>query len=55
MRYFCTECLRGNFGDECNKTCHCKDGTECDHISGHCHSGLCDPGWLLPTCSEGIR
>ena len=41
------------YGEECNKTCNCRNQTEvCDKRSGRCTSG-CPNGWIGDVCDQG--
>ncbi|XP_041375023.1 multiple epidermal growth factor-like domains protein 6 [Gigantopelta aegis] len=43
-------CDPGTFGANCGQFCHCQDGP-CNSVTGEC-TGICEPHWTGPTCSE---
>ncbi|KAK7094764.1 receptor-type tyrosine-protein phosphatase kappa-like [Littorina saxatilis] len=43
----CTKCPDGQFGVDCNGTCHCLDNPACDHVMGTC-TGKCQKGYYKP-------
>ncbi|KAM4568634.1 N-acetylglucosamine-1-phosphodiester alpha-N-acetylglucosaminidase isoform 1-T1 [Fundulus diaphanus] len=46
----CSEgCLPGFYGDSCNQTCSCSNGSSCDPVSGRC---LCPPGFHGERCEQ---
>lgn len=46
-------CEQGKYGDECQYSCHCPVGTECDPLTGKCPD-VCAPGWSgAPYCQAG--
>ncbi|XP_060083383.1 receptor-type tyrosine-protein phosphatase kappa-like [Ylistrum balloti] len=45
-------CTEGTFGDNCDKFCHCKNGT-CDPNTGICPGGECQEGWMGEQCDIG--
>ena len=52
----CTVCIDGQFGDDCQYTCKCKDKSEvCIKSTGVCHvSGCASPGVTIESgCLEG--
>ena len=47
------QCAQGQYGEECEYTCHCPVGTECDPLTGRCPD-KCAPGWSgAPYCQAG--
>jgi hypothetical protein len=50
-------CERGFYGPNCLYVCgHCAGDTTCDHVTGSCPSGYCEPGWKHTPdqkCNEG--
>ncbi|XP_052282809.1 multiple epidermal growth factor-like domains protein 6 [Dreissena polymorpha] len=49
---FCNiACERGYFGLNCTSKCHCKEGLNCDHVSGICSGSRCELGWTGDNCS----
>ena len=42
----------GKFGWKCKFTCHCKNGEDCDKVTGHCGSG-CEEGRYGIGCQYG--
>ncbi|XP_052280356.1 multiple epidermal growth factor-like domains protein 11 isoform X4 [Dreissena polymorpha] len=44
-------CELGYFGLNCTSPCHCKEGLQCDHVSGICSVPKCLPGWTGKNCS----
>ncbi|XP_062618977.1 multiple epidermal growth factor-like domains protein 11, partial [Saccostrea cucullata] len=59
--YVFLECKKGFYGRNCSLPCgHCGNKTTCDHVTGFCPSGFCDPGWIHSSdrrcnqaCEEG--
>lgn len=51
---FSPECDEGRYGADCQLTCHCENGADCDNITGEC---ICPKGWLGTSCSisEGME
>ncbi|XP_069393037.1 N-acetylglucosamine-1-phosphodiester alpha-N-acetylglucosaminidase [Paralichthys olivaceus] len=46
----CTqECLPGFYGDGCNQTCDCANGSSCDAVHGRC---TCPPGFQGDACEQ---
>ncbi|CAN9513891.1 unnamed protein product [Ophioblennius macclurei] len=43
------ECLPGFYGDGCNQTCSCINGSSCDHVHGRCP---CPPGFRGNACEQ---
>ncbi|XP_070197894.1 receptor-type tyrosine-protein phosphatase T-like [Littorina saxatilis] len=43
----CTACTPGQFGVNCNATCHCLDNNACNHVTGLC-TGKCQKGYYKP-------
>ncbi|XP_062618946.1 multiple epidermal growth factor-like domains protein 6 isoform X5 [Saccostrea cucullata] len=40
------ECERGFYGINCTRLCgHCTKNATCDHVTGSCPNGDCEPGW----------
>lgn len=51
LLYF-VECIEGRYGLNCSQVCgHCKDKTQCHHISGLCVLG-CDTGYRGNQCTQ---
>ncbi|XP_029644740.2 protein draper [Octopus sinensis] len=48
----CKECLSGNFGRNCTKSCHCSQ--KCNHINGSC-PGDCHAGYTGSNCQEECK
>ncbi|XP_036365020.1 uncharacterized protein LOC115219456 isoform X3 [Octopus sinensis] len=48
----CTECISGNFGRNCTKSCHCS--LTCNHINGSC-PGDCHAGYTGSNCQEECK
>ena len=48
-------CDVGTYGLNCTEKCsgHCRNGTFCNFISGHCGFG-CDPGYTGYDCEIGM-
>ena len=50
MKPVCTDFW---YGEDCNKSCNCRNQTEvCDKRSGRCKSG-CPDGWTGAACDKG--
>uniref|UniRef100_A0A8W8NYI5 EGF-like domain-containing protein n=1 Tax=Magallana gigas TaxID=29159 RepID=A0A8W8NYI5_MAGGI len=47
------ECREGWYGINCSQQCvgHCRDGTFCNHVTGHCDRG-CNTGWMGFICEK---
>lgn len=47
------KCREGWYGNNCSHQCvgHCRDGTFCNHVTGHCERG-CDAGWTGFICEK---
>ncbi|GFS17343.1 fucolectin-related molecule [Elysia marginata] len=43
----------GQFGDQCQHTCHCANVLDCDSFNGFCSSG-CAIGWFGPACQYAL-
>ena len=44
--------LVGKFGWQCKFDCHCKNGEDCDKVTGQCNSG-CQQGLYSIGCQFG--
>ncbi|XP_060560633.1 protein draper-like [Ruditapes philippinarum] len=53
MNQYVVVCDHRRFGVNCSSVCNCRDNTSCNSITGHCKTGLCDPGWLGLSCDKG--
>lgn len=42
-----TLCPRGNYGEDCQHECDCKNDSSCDQINAKC---TCNRGWEGPMC-----
>jgi hypothetical protein len=56
--FYIAVCDKGTYGPNCSGDCgHCKGGATCDHVTGVCPSGECEPGWKQTTdqkCKQGL-
>lgn len=51
-RHYFVECSEGRYGLNCSQLCgHCKEKTQCHHISGFCAVG-CDSGYWGARCTQ---
>lgn len=46
---FFAGCPLGFFGKDCSQTCQCRNGADCDHISGQC---TCRTGFMGKYCDQ---
>ena len=47
-------CDKGEYGPNCEGTCHCASHDTCDPMSGYCDGSTCAPGWKgHPQCQTG--
>ncbi len=44
-------CDPGRYGQNCDKICHCFNGTSCHLYSGKCDVA-CEPGWIGEFCES---
>ncbi len=44
-------CPLGFYGKDCSQTCQCRNGADCDHISGQC---TCRTGFMGRHCEQSM-
>lgn len=45
-----SECSANRYGPDCEQTCQCQNGAQCEPRSGRCS---CLHGWIGASCQEG--
>lgn len=51
MLSLCAGCPLGFFGKDCSQVCQCRNGGDCDHISGLC---TCRTGFMGRHCEQSM-